>query len=134
MIRRAFAVWLLIVVAEVIHGILRTLFLVPLAGDFRARQIGVFTGSLLILAIATATIRWLGLPTLARQFQVGVLWLVWMVLFELAFGRWVADLSWDRLLADYNILAGGLLPFGLLLLLLSPFLAARLRGLSRYHQ
>lgn len=134
MIRRAFAVWLLIVLAEVIHGILRTLFLVPLTGDLRARQIGVFTGSLLILAIATATIRWLGLPTPARQFQVGALWLVWMVLFELAFGRWVAGLSWDRLLADYNIPAGGLLPFGLLILLLSPLLAARLRGLSRYHQ
>ena len=127
MILRAFAVWLLIVLVETVHGILRTLFLAPLTGDFRARQIGVFTGSLLILAIATLTIRWLRLPTRAQQLQVGALWLAAMVAFEISFGRWVANQPWERILADYNISAGGLLPFGMLVLLLSPLIAARLR-------
>jgi len=126
-ILRAFAVWLLIVLVETVHGILRTLFLAPLTGDFRARQIGVFTGSLLILAIATLTIRWLRLPTRAQQLQVGALWLAAMVAFEISFGRWVANQPWERILADYNISAGGLLPFGMLVLLLSPLIAARLR-------
>ena len=48
---RAFAIWLLLITAEVVHGIVRTLVLTPAVGDFRARQIGVFTGSLLILLI-----------------------------------------------------------------------------------
>lgn len=127
MILRAFAVWFLIVFVETVHGILRTLFLAPLTGDFRARQVGVFTGSLLILAMATLTIRWLRLPTRAQQLQVGALWLAAMVAFEICFGRWVANQPWERILADYNISAGGLLPFGMLVLLLSPLIAARLR-------
>jgi hypothetical protein len=49
---RALVVWLLIVAAEVVHGIARALWLEPRVGDFRARQIGVFTGSAMILAIA----------------------------------------------------------------------------------
>ena len=43
---RAFLVWLLIIAIESVHGTLRVLFLQPLVGDFRARQIAVFTGSL----------------------------------------------------------------------------------------
>jgi hypothetical protein len=34
------------------------------------------------------------------------------------------------LAADYNIARGGLLPFGMLFLLLSPLVAARLRGIT----
>ena len=50
---RAFAVWLVLIAAEVVHGALRALLLVPAIGDFRARQAGVFTGSLLVLGLIT---------------------------------------------------------------------------------
>jgi hypothetical protein len=43
--------------AEIVHGIARTLWLAPVVGDFRARQIAVFSGSLLILLIVSVTIR-----------------------------------------------------------------------------
>jgi hypothetical protein len=36
-------------------------------------------------------------------------------------------LSWERLASDYNVLEGGLLPFGMLVLLLSPLIASKLR-------
>jgi hypothetical protein len=78
MIRRAVAIWGVIILAEVVHGIARTLFLQPIVGDFRARQIAVFTGS----------------------------------------AHW----------SDYNLLQGGLLPIGLLVLTVAPLLAARWRG------
>jgi hypothetical protein len=38
--------------AEILHRIARTVLLVPYVGDLQSRQIGVFTGSLIILAIA----------------------------------------------------------------------------------
>ena len=47
--------------------------------------------------------------------------------FEVAFGRLVMGLSWKRLAAEYNVLEGGLLPFGLLVLLLSPLIAGKVR-------
>ena len=38
---RAIAVWVLLMSAEVVHGVARTLFLAPAVGDFRARQLAV---------------------------------------------------------------------------------------------
>ena len=42
---RALAAWLMVVAVEFAHGVLRTLYLIPLVGALRSRQIGVFTGS-----------------------------------------------------------------------------------------
>ncbi len=125
---RAIAIWLILIVAEILHGIARGLFLVPQVGEFRSNQIGVFTGSVVILVIATVCVRWIGATRPAQLLLVGFLWLGLTLAFEILFGRLVMDLSWDRLAADYNVLEGGLLPFGLLVLLLSPLIAGKLRG------
>jgi hypothetical protein len=47
------------------------------------------------------------------------------------FGRLVVGASWERISADYNLLEGGLLPFGMLILLLSPLIAGKTRGINR---
>ena len=41
--RLALVIWIVLIAVEFIHGILRAIFLVPVEGDFRARQIGLFT-------------------------------------------------------------------------------------------
>jgi hypothetical protein len=128
---RALAVWLLLMGAEVIHGILRTIFLVPIAGDFRSRQIGVLTGSLVILAIVFLFIRWIGLWKRTSQIAVGFTWLVLTLVFEISLGRFVIGSSWERIGADFNVFRGGLLPIGLLILFLSPLIAARFRKIQR---
>lgn len=38
-------------------------------------------------------------------------------------GRFAVSLPWERLAADYNVLEGGMVPLGLLVLLLSPLIA-----------
>ena len=55
---RALVVWLVIIAVETAHGILRTLLLVPMMGDFPARQISVFTVSLLIFGVTLLFIKW----------------------------------------------------------------------------
>ena len=128
---RTLAVWLLIIVAETVHGVLRGLFLVPVVGDLRARQIGVVVGSLIILAVAAATIRWIGVRTRPELLSVGGLWLALTLTFEFLFGRYVAGASWDRLFSDYDPSRGGFLALGMIVLALSPLIAARLRGLTQ---
>ena len=125
---KALAVWLVIIFVESIHGVLRSIFLAPLVGDFLARQISVFIGSLLILTIAYLSIRWIRARTIASLIVVGLVWLVLTLLFELSLGRFMLGLSWERMASDYDIPHGGLLPFGLIFLTLSPLIAARLRG------
>lgn len=114
--------------AETVHGIARTLLLEPLVGDLRARQIAVFTGSLIIMAIAVMTIRWIGERQPSRLFALGVMWVALTVAFEIGLGRFVFGYPWPRLASDYDLTAGGLLPLGLLVMALSPWIADRVRG------
>ena len=79
---RAFAVWLVLIVAEILHGIARGIFLVPHVGEFRSNQIGVFTGSIIILVIALVFVRWIGVSRTTDLLAVGVLWLILTLAFE----------------------------------------------------
>ncbi|MFN7289466.1 MAG: hypothetical protein ACK5YR_18120 [Pirellula sp.] len=125
---RAFAVWLFIIAVETVHGILRILLLVPMMGDFPARQLSVFTGSLLIFGVTLFLINWIAAKKNLQLIVVGVLWVALTVLFEITLGRLVLDLSWDRITEDYSITRGGFLGFGLVFMALSPLLAARMRS------
>jgi hypothetical protein len=122
------AIWLVLICAEILHGIARGIFLVPQVGEFRSNQIGVFTGSIIILVIALAFVRWIGAYQTTGLLAVGLLWLVLTLAFEVGFGRFVVGASWERLAADYNVLEGGLLPFGMIVLLLAPLIAGKVRG------
>ena len=102
----------------------------PHVGEFRSNQIGVFTGSVIILVIALVFVRWIGVSRTIDLLAVGLLWLVLTLAFEILFGRFVVGASWERLAADYNVLEGGLLPFGMLVLMLSPLIAGKVRGVG----
>ena len=128
MLARAFAVWIILIAAEILHGILRGVFLVPHVGQFRSNQIGVFTGSLIILVIALMSVRWIRATRPSLLLGIGGLWLGLTLAFEILFGRFVAGASWERLASDYNVLKGGLLPVGMVILFLSPWIAGKARG------
>ncbi len=124
-------VWLLMVLVETVHGVLRQLFLVPLIGDLPARQLGVLTGSALIILIALLTARWLALRTLSQQLLVGTLWLLLMLAFEIGLGL-ALGYPVEHLLADYRPSQGGYMALGLFCLWLSPVLAATV--VNRQHR
>jgi hypothetical protein len=126
---RGLAVWVCIIFVEVLHGIARTAFLAPVIGDFRARQVAVFTGSILIVLVATLSIGWLRPANSREAMWVGIVWLVLTLSFEIVFGRFVAHASWARIASDYDLTRGGLLPIGLLVLTAAPLIAAKQRGL-----
>lgn len=133
-LRRALVIWLLIIAVEFIHGIVREILLTPIAGDFRARQISVFTGSVLILILSCLFVRWLGAVSHQALIATGLFWLALTLLFELGFGRLILQLPWQRMLSDYDLRRGGLLPLGLLWLVISPLIAAKLRGIRLQSQ
>jgi hypothetical protein len=123
---RALAVWLLIALVESLHGTLRELFLVPVVGAPVAGRIGFVVGSLLVIGVAWATSRWLGATRRAALLGVGALWAALMLGFELALGR-ARGFGWARIAAEFEPSQGGLMGFGLLLMLFAPMLGAWLR-------
>jgi hypothetical protein len=125
---RAFVVWLLIVLAESVHGTLRQLFLAPLIGDFMARRMAFFVALLLIFLITYFFIRWISAPNVKSLFAVGLMWMILMTLFEFGLGNFVMNYSWERMFEDYNIQRGGLMGLGLLFMIFAPWLATKLRG------
>ena len=128
--RRALIVWLLLAAVEIAHGALRTVFLVPVIGDWRARQIGAVIGSILIVIVALLTVKAIGAPSRRVLLGVGLFWLALMLTFEIAAGRWLAGFTWERIASDYDLSNGGLLGLGMIVLALSPLIAARVRGLT----
>ncbi len=126
---RALAVWFVLIVAESIHGTLRELLLKPYVGDLRARQFCLFTGMLIILGVAYAFIRWIRADTTRALLLVGLMWVVLTLAFEFSVGLLALGYSWERMIEDYDIRRGGYLSLGMIVLWLSPLIAARLRGI-----
>lgn len=122
---RAIAVWLIIILAESIHGTLRMFLLAPLMGDFPARRISFFTGMLLIFSIAYLFIRWIKAQSTKSLLEVGLLWMVLTTAFEFGLG-YSMGYAQERMLEDYDVGRGGLMGFGLLFMVFTPLLAMKL--------
>jgi len=128
-ILKSILVWLVFIFAESLNGTARIFWLIPLLGDSLAHQISFAIGSLLIVTIATLFIGWLEASKFIQLLSIGLAWLLLTVLFEIALGKFVLAYSWEQIAADYNLLQGGLMPIGLVLLVLSPFIATKIRGI-----
>lgn len=132
---RAFALWLMIVAAESLHGAVRTLFLAPVVGDFRARQISVFTGTAIIFLVAWLFSRWLRADSARSLLMVGAFWVLLTILFEVCLGRFALGYDWGRIFSDYDLGHGGLLGIGLVAMLFTPLIAAKVRrGVPSVHR
>lgn len=120
---RGFTIWLLIIVAESIHGTLWQIFLTPLIGDLPARRIAFFVALFIILGITYLFIRWINAPSVKSLFAVGLMWMILMAIFEFSLGHFVMNLSWERIFEDYDLSRGGLMGLGLLFMVFAPYLA-----------
>ena len=128
-ILRALLVWLLIIAAESVHGALRRMLFDPDV-EFVLRQASILTGALIIFAITWACLRWLGVGSTAAALGVGLLWVVLTLVFEIAIGR-AMGLGWTRIASDYDLLHGGLMPLGLVVMALTPWAVRRIKANKR---
>jgi hypothetical protein len=125
---RAVGLWFLLMAAETLQGLWREKVLALWIANTFARDVGVFTGSLIILLITFACIGWIPAHDARTLLRVGATWVVLTIGYELALGRLAFDRSWSEIASDFDLFHGRLLSLGLLFLLFSPVLAAWLRG------
>lgn len=128
--RHGVALWFLVIAGESMNGSLRELVLEPRLGAAIAGRIGFATATLLALGIAWFFARWMQATGLRAQLQVGLLWAVLTLAFDAVVAR-ATHLSLDAFLGDYDPSRGGLMAFGLLVLLVAPAIGARMAGIGR---
>lgn len=122
---RVLIVWALIALAETVLGGARRAIFGP-ETEFVARQVAVFVSVGVIFAIAWAGAPWMGLRTWRGALAAGVLWAALTVAFDGLVGL---ALGYDaqRFLEDYDLANGGMMPVGLVLMVLIPLVVMRLR-------
>jgi hypothetical protein len=126
-VRYAF-VWLLLAVVAIGNGVLREATYGKRLEGLSAHQVSTLLGVLLTGSIVWVVTRFWPIATATQAWAIGVLWVILTVLFEFAFGHYVAGHSWESLLSDYNLLKGRLWLLFLLWLLVMPYLFYRLNS------
>lgn len=125
---RGLLVWLLIMLVETVHGVLRGAWLVPLVGADAAARIGWPVAAMLVMIIASLTARWTALPDRSALLVLGAIWAVLTMLFELLVGA-LRGLDAPALLSALNPFTGSI-AWTAVMMLVAPLVAARLRGLA----
>lgn len=113
---------------ETLHGIARTVLLVPRVGKALALKLSIVSGSLLAFAVCYLLVPGVGLATIEEHLLLGLWLALFMAAFDLAMGRLLLRRSWSKALQDFNPATGNLLVVGLGLLVLFPALVALLRA------
>ncbi len=126
---RAFVIWLLLGLTEVLLGILRLRLLNRHVGDHRARQIGIGVSCLFIFSIAYILLPWSGANTVSDLLTLGLIWGCLMLAFDLAVGRMLFHFSWKRIRNDFDIRRGNLLGIGMGFVFVAPLLAGAIHGI-----
>ncbi len=119
--------WFGMMVLAIVNGAVRDGVYAARTGELRAHQIA--TGILLVLIGGYFWIlgRFWPVPSAGRAWAVGALWLVMTLAFEVALGRLIAGHSWQRILHEYNLLAGRVWVLVPLWVLVAPYALFRLR-------
>jgi hypothetical protein len=123
---RGLLVWLIIMVVETIHGVLRGLLIVPHTGERMAARIGWPIGAILVLVVSYLTVRWNGIRHSQGLLRLGIVWTILTFAFEIAIGL-LRGFGKEQLWAEINPASGGLMIYSLAVMLFAPLLAARLR-------
>lgn len=114
--------------AETLHGIARTVLVVPRIGKDRAVKLSAFTGSILAFAICWLLVPPISLVGPSEHVLLGFVLAAFMATFDLAIGKMVMRKPWRKLVSDFDPRSGNYLGFGLAFLLLAPLLVSLLRG------
>jgi hypothetical protein len=129
---RAALVWGALLVVMFGNGAFRALVLQPRLGEQVARQVSSVLGMGVIFAAAGVLVRWhAGAESPRAWLAAGVLWCALTLAFEILFGRYVSGMSWDALLADYDVTSGRLWPLVVASTIVAPWLGALVSGRAR---
>lgn len=124
---RALWIWCSFVPVVILNAAFREVILNPTIGALAAHIVSTMIGVILLFGITLLAIAWIGPERQGDVWRVGVMWLLLTIAFEFLAGHYVFGTSWEKLLADYNLLRGRVWLLVLVGQLFSPWLAVRIQ-------
>ena len=118
--------WFPMVAIAIANGALRESWYGQHLSELTAHQISTLTAVVLFGAYIWFVVQFWSPTSKAQAIAVGLLWLVMTIAFEFLFGHFVAGHTWERLLHDYNLLAGRVWPLVLVWVAVAPYLFFRM--------
>ena len=116
--------------AETLHGIARTVLVVPRLGKALALRLSIVSGTLLAFTICWLLVPDIGLRGWGPHLALGAVLAAFMASFDILLGRFLLRRSWAKAFSDFDPRTGNLLVFGLAALVTVPAVVAWLRGLA----
>ena len=126
MVTKYLFVWLLLAIVAIANGILRQSTYGKIVPELAAHQISTITAVLAFSAVVWIVNRYWTIESTAQAFVIGGCWLLMTVAFEFGFGHYVAGHSWEKLIADYNLLQGRVWSLFLVWMAIMPFVIHKL--------
>lgn len=130
MLLKATGIWVLIVIAAIINGVIREKLIVPMAGIETALPLSGVTLSIIIFLISLASVSFIGAMETKTFLTIGVLWVLLTLSFEFLFGHYVVGKPWKEIMQVFNMQKGDLFVVVLFVTALSPWVAAKIRGIG----
>lgn len=122
-----FASWAPGVPIAILNGLLRELWYKEFLGELSAHQLSALSFILLFGLYVWFVLPWIALPSSGAAWTLGLVWLAITVAFEFLFGHYVMGHPWERLVHDYNLLAGRVWVLVLVWIVLAPTAFYRIR-------
>lgn len=125
-----FLTWFLLAIVAIANGILRQSTYGKLVSELAAHQISTALGTVLTGLVVWTVNRYWPIESAKQALVIGGCWLVMTMAFEFGFGHYVAGHSWQKLLADYNLLEGRVWSLFLVWVAIMPFVIFKLSSNS----
>lgn len=123
---RVFSLCLALSCAEMLHGIIRIRYLVPIVGKPTAQKISIVTGTLLAFAVCYFFVSSMGLTTRFSAIALGAFLSAFMASFDIAVGRLLMRRKWALIAEDFDPRKGNYLIYGLTALVAIPTIVLRI--------
>jgi hypothetical protein len=126
MVKKYLFVWLLLAIIAIANGVLRQSTYGKIVPELAAHQISTITAILASGAVVWIVNRHWAIESTSQALIIGACWLFMTIAFEFGFGHYIAGHSWEKLVADYNLLQGRVWSLFLVWVAIMPFVIHKL--------
>lgn len=120
-------IWFVIAILAIENGVFRESVLVSTLGQNIALPVSGITLSIIVFIVTYVSFPLFGKNNSLSYFFIGLQWVLMTLIFEFLLGHYVLEKSWSGILDIFNIMKGNLFIIVLVVSLLSPLLAAKIK-------